>query len=212
VARRRRPDGITSRQQQVLTLVARGQTNKEIAYELAITERGVAAHVSRLLRTYAAPNRAGLVAAALSATYTRDALQRQISRPGFQGLDLPAFDDSHFLVTLTLGRDHVIAYQNNATRTLLAGVSADSMIRRPGRERFPHQTAERMRQLADDAFSRKTIVVVDNAPVYWQNDDGTWDGAFFDWVLQPLFSTGETIEGMLWIGAAAAVAAATNSE
>jgi DNA-binding CsgD family transcriptional regulator len=212
VARHRRPDGLTSRQEHVLTLVARGQTNKEIAHELAITERGVAAHISRLLRTYDAPNRAGLVATALSVSYTRESLNRQISRPNVQALDLPAFDDSHFLVTVTFGRDQVIAYQNNATRNLLPSVSSASMVNRPGRERFPRDTGQSMRHYADEAFTRKTTVVVDNASLRWQNDDGTWRGGVFDWVLQPLFGLGDKIEGILWIGAAAALTASTNSE
>jgi hypothetical protein len=152
------------------------------------------------------------VATALSVTYTRESLNRQSSRPNIQALDLPAFDDSHFLVTVTFGRDQVIAYQNNATRKLLPNVISASMMNRPGRERFPHETAARMRQYADDAFTRRTSVVIDNASLRWQNDDGTWAGGVFDWVLQPLFGLGNTIEGILWIGVAAALTPSTNSE
>jgi DNA-binding CsgD family transcriptional regulator len=212
VARRRRPDGITSRQQQVLTLVARGQTNKEIAHELAITERGVAAHISRLLRTYNAPNRAGLVATTLSASYAREALHRQPSRPNAQGLGLPAFDDSRFLVTVTFGRDQVISYQNRATRKILVGLNSASMMNRPARDRFTHETAAQIQQQADDAFTRKATVIVDHAPIHWQKDDGTWSGAVLDLVLQPLFGSRDTIAGILWIGTAVAIEAGANGD
>ena len=57
---------LTSRQQQVLRLVARGRSNREIAGELGITEQGVKSHVSRLLLRHGVPNRTALVAATQS--------------------------------------------------------------------------------------------------------------------------------------------------
>jgi DNA-binding CsgD family transcriptional regulator len=53
---------LTGRQRQVLTLVARGRSNREIAGELGITEQGVKSHVSRLLSRHGVPNRTALVA------------------------------------------------------------------------------------------------------------------------------------------------------
>ena len=57
---------LTGRQRQVLTLVARGRSNREIADELGITEQGVKSHVSRLLLRHGVPNRTALVAATQS--------------------------------------------------------------------------------------------------------------------------------------------------
>ena len=57
---------LTGRQRQVLTLIARGQSNREIAGELGITEQGVKSHVSRLLVRHGVPNRTALVAATRS--------------------------------------------------------------------------------------------------------------------------------------------------
>ena len=57
---------ITGRQRQVLTRIARGQSNREIAGELGITEQGVKSHVSRLLMRHGVPNRTALVAATRS--------------------------------------------------------------------------------------------------------------------------------------------------
>jgi DNA-binding NarL/FixJ family response regulator len=47
---------------EVLELVARGKTNKEIAAVLGRSEGTVEVHVTNLLRKYGASNRAGLVA------------------------------------------------------------------------------------------------------------------------------------------------------
>ncbi len=53
------------RQQEVLDLLARGMTNKEIAARLGISERGVKHHVSRLFVLYAVASRAELIAITL---------------------------------------------------------------------------------------------------------------------------------------------------
>ncbi len=51
----------TPRQQEVLDLLLRGATNKQIAGRLGITERGVKYHVSLLLTYYAVGSRAELI-------------------------------------------------------------------------------------------------------------------------------------------------------
>jgi len=103
-------------------------------------------------------------------------------------------------VTVTSGPDHVIVYQNETTRQLVSGVSAASMMDRPGRERFPHETAALIRARADEAFTRKTTVIADGMLLSWENDDGSWSSATLDWVMQPLFGVGRKVEGILWIG------------
>ncbi|HME31912.1 MAG TPA: response regulator transcription factor [Terriglobales bacterium] len=57
------PEGgqmLSHRQRQVLGLLAVGNSNKEIARELGLTERTVKAHVAGLLRKIGAPNRIAL--------------------------------------------------------------------------------------------------------------------------------------------------------
>jgi hypothetical protein len=187
-----------------LALIARGLTNKEIAHELRITERGVAAHVSRLLLRFAVPNRAGLVAATFAESSLTDAMmtteRSRPPRPRVEGMDLGAFDDSKFLVTITVGTNQVIAYQNKATLRLISGIAPEAMMFQAGRDRFPDVTAARVRDLADAAFIRGATLVAEGVPVRWQNDDGSWDGRVFDWVLQPLLGDHGTVEGILWIG------------
>jgi len=53
-------DMISNRQRQVLSLLAAGRSNREIATELSLAERTVKAHVAELLRKIGAPNRIAL--------------------------------------------------------------------------------------------------------------------------------------------------------
>src|SRR5947208_1596776 len=52
---------LTERQRQVLALLDRGLSNKQIAAELGLREQSVKAHVSRLLDRYGAESRLALV-------------------------------------------------------------------------------------------------------------------------------------------------------
>ncbi|MGH2378607.1 MAG: response regulator transcription factor [Candidatus Limnocylindria bacterium] len=56
---------MTARQLEVLELVARGRSNREIASLLNVSENGVKAHIARLLVKFGVPNRAALVRVAL---------------------------------------------------------------------------------------------------------------------------------------------------
>jgi DNA-binding NarL/FixJ family response regulator len=64
-------DPLTPREREVLLLVARGQSNKQIAAGLGITERTVKFHVSRILSKLSAANRAEAVQKALLAGLIR---------------------------------------------------------------------------------------------------------------------------------------------
>jgi DNA-binding CsgD family transcriptional regulator len=58
---------LTTRQLEVLELVASGRSNREIASLLRVSENGVKAHIARLLEKFGVPNRAALVRVALPA-------------------------------------------------------------------------------------------------------------------------------------------------
>jgi DNA-binding NarL/FixJ family response regulator len=59
-------ESMTTRELEVLQLVARGLTNKEIAAQLVVTERTVKFHVSSILRKLAAGNRTEAVRSAIN--------------------------------------------------------------------------------------------------------------------------------------------------
>jgi DNA-binding NarL/FixJ family response regulator len=57
----------TRRQREVLTLLCQGDSNKEIAAKLRVSESDVKYHVSRLLRAYEVDNRVELVLKVIAA-------------------------------------------------------------------------------------------------------------------------------------------------
>ena len=60
----KRSSGLSARERQVLKLVARGRSNKQIAGELMITERTVKFHMTSILNKLGADNRAQAIAIA----------------------------------------------------------------------------------------------------------------------------------------------------
>lgn len=51
------PEGLTKRQNEVLHLLAQGKSNKQIAYEIGVSEATVKLHINALLRVLGATNR-----------------------------------------------------------------------------------------------------------------------------------------------------------
>jgi DNA-binding CsgD family transcriptional regulator len=61
-AQRHRPHGLTSREAEVLALVAKGKSNRDVAVELVISERTVARHVSNIFAKLNVTSRTAAVA------------------------------------------------------------------------------------------------------------------------------------------------------
>lgn len=64
-------DGVTEREREVLTLIARGRSNSEIADHLYLSQATVKTHITQLLRKLDARDRAQLVIAAYEARLVR---------------------------------------------------------------------------------------------------------------------------------------------
>jgi DNA-binding CsgD family transcriptional regulator len=197
------PRSVTARQRQVVGLVARGLTTKEIAHELQITERGVSAHISRLLTKFNVSNRAGLVAHTISVVLS--GAVTLTSRPGDAGIgpaafstELDGFKASKFLVTLTLGRDPVLAFMNEAAARV-AGVDPMSIVGMRVRDRFTDPSIEAWLATSDQTLRRGVPVAIENVTARWTRDDGTWRAAAFDCVLQPVRDATGGVSGVLSI-------------
>jgi len=78
---RLRQAGVTAREAEVLSLVARGLSNRRIAEELYLSPRTVQSHVSSLLAKLGVENRAGLVAAGLALAEEREGPDRRGRAP-----------------------------------------------------------------------------------------------------------------------------------
>jgi DNA-binding CsgD family transcriptional regulator len=194
---------VTARQREVIGLIARGFTNKEIAHDLGITERGAAAHVSRLLQRFAVPNRAGLTARALSQAVgdsvepltvprSRQKLTAAMER------ELEPYRTSLFGVAVTEGRDNLVVFANAVCRKQM-GVGPEVRGTPIFTARRASPTTERFRQASREAFETKRAKTIEGRGTKWLRDDGTWTTDTVSCVLQPIHTATAGIFGLLWI-------------
>ncbi|MEA2663008.1 MAG: Bacterial regulatory protein luxR family [Chloroflexota bacterium] len=193
---------LTDRQQQVFRQVARGLTNKEIAFALGITERGVAAQVSRLLAKFIVPNRAALIARVMSNALERDA---RLPDPAADPLQLTpemaracaAYQHSAFMVALTLGPDNLIAFVNDACKRRM-GIGVESPDSATFEARRDNPASGVFVDGSKDAFRTGLPQSVEFAATRWLRDDGTWGSGALSCVLQPVGQP-RAVSGVLWI-------------
>jgi DNA-binding CsgD family transcriptional regulator len=178
-----RSAALTPRQQQVVTFVASGATNKEIAHELGITERGVAAHISRLMLKFAASSRAGLVG------------QLGGAAPTLAAREYEQYEHSPYIVAVLLGPDHVLAYVNKRFEQV-AGRSARDVLGRTTREAFPEITSEAM-AMADAVYTTGEARTRGPMTARWQEANGMWHDGAFNVVQQPLRDASGRVVGIL---------------
>jgi DNA-binding CsgD family transcriptional regulator len=180
---------ITARQREVLGLIALGLTNKEMAHSLGITERGAAAHVSRLLARFSVPNRAGLISRTLS---------EALSLPVLLERELEAYSSSTFMIGLTIGPDNVLVYANAAGEKMYGiGRESGTGSRFTTRRESPGTNA--FREGARRAYRTGRATTVEQQQARWLRDDGTWSTGHFSCVLQPVREAIGSVFGVLWI-------------
>ena len=124
---------LTDRQALVLDLVAAGKENKEIAFELCVSEQAVKDHVSRLLDLLSVSNRAGLggKAATMRFVGTFD-----IDPHWLQFL----FQHAPMHVAVVSGPEHRFIAVNNAFRMASGGREIVGLTHR---EAFPERESSR---------------------------------------------------------------------
>jgi DNA-binding CsgD family transcriptional regulator len=192
----------TARQQQCLALIASGLTNKEIAHQLSITERGVAALVSRLLMRFEVSNRAGLVARVM-AERLAEQIKSEAPKPSDAWTsfmptlerDLEAYRRSPFFVMVTLGREQRMVFLSDVSRNLTAGAPYLAPVRDPDED----ATAAWWRQRSDETFTSGVAAAFESMPLRWLRADGTWRSSSFSCLAQPLRDSDNRVQGILWI-------------
>jgi DNA-binding CsgD family transcriptional regulator len=195
---------ITARQREVLGLIALGLTNKEMAHSLGISERGAAAHVSRLLAHFSVPNRAGLIARTFSnavASRTSGAVSDKsdtVPLPPEIVLELEAYRRSTFQIGLTVGPENVLVYVNEAGKKLF-GIDPEtaSGARYATRRASPGTNA--FREGSARVLKTGKATTIEQQQARWLRDDGTWSSGRFSCVLQPLREATGRVFGLLWI-------------
>jgi PAS domain-containing protein len=151
-----------------LVLVGRGLTNKEIAPELHITERGVAAAVSRLLVKFNASNRASLLVMSLKPSLPQAVL----------GFDYHQFDDSPYIVSVWYGPDLVLVYVNKRF-TEVSGRTAEDLLGRTVGDVFPQRTADSIARV-QAVYATGEPGAVSLVATRWMETQGTWREGSFD--------------------------------
>jgi PAS domain-containing protein len=171
----------------VLELVAQGRRSREVASTLAISERAVTAHITRLMAHFGVSSRAGLIAAALAvAPQLHDG-----------GNEFAAYEDAPFLVAVTRGTRHVFTFVNRMWERVMHVPRANA-LGRTVREVFPDasRATYRARQRAL-ASGRPTT---GNAWHFaWTAADGAAHETDFRYLYQPLYDRLGRIEGVLLI-------------
>lgn len=202
---------LTAKQAQVVDMVARGYTNKEIAARQRVTQRAVTAQLTRLMRKFDVPNRAGLIAAVMSAAGVGLPRGAMVPAGGLAAqLQLTAgdpaamYENAPFMVAVTLGRDHVYSFVNRLAAQV-AGREAASLVGKSVREAYP-DVDPRFAAALDQVYASGVPWSAGDAHVKWTHLDGTSREGKANLMFQPLRDAKGRVVGLLHIGAEAAEA------
>lgn len=180
---------VTPRQAAILALVARGQSTKEIAATIGVTERAVTAQITRLMQRFGAPNRAGLIARVMSSS--------AIVFPSTAFAE--AYDDAPFMVAVTRGPTHRYIFVNRVAAEV-AGRAAETLVGKTVREAYPDIDA-RFTGALDEVYRTGVPWSAERADVVWTHPDGSRRGGRLNLMFQPLRDPAGAIVGLLHIGA-----------
>ena len=199
---------LTEKQAEVIRMVARGYTNKEIAARQRVTLRAITGQLTRLMRKFDVPNRAGLIAAVMSAAGmglpaggsapTNDVGAQLQIVPG----DLEAvYANAPFMVAVTLGPRHVYSFVNRLAAQV-AGRPAESLVGKSVREAYPDLDV-RFASALDQVYSSGVPWAAGDAIVNWTHLNGTSREGKANLMFQPLRDAQGRVVGLLHIGAEA---------
>ncbi len=202
---------LTAKQAEVVALVACGYTNKEIAARKRVTQRAITAQLSRLMRKFDVPNRAGLIAAVMSAAGMGLPAGTTAPVSGIGGQlrivpgDLAAiYENAPFMVAVTHGPRHVYSFVNRLAAQV-AGRPAESLVGRSVCEVYP-DLDPRFEAAVDEVYATGKPWAAGGAVVRWTHLDGTSREGKANLMFQPLRDAEGRVVGLLHIGAEAAEA------
>jgi DNA-binding CsgD family transcriptional regulator len=202
---------LTTKQAEIVGMVARGYTNKEIAARQRVTPRAITAQLSRLMRKFDVPNRAGLIAAVMSAAGVGLPAGSTLPASRLAGqLNLGAGDlsavyaNAPFMVAVTMGPEHRYSFVNRLAAQV-AGRPADSLVGRSVREAYPDMDP-RFTSALDQVYASGNAWSAADAVVKWTHLDGSSRDGRVNLMFQPLRDAEGRVVGLLHIGAEAAEA------
>jgi len=200
---------LTAKQAETVDMVARGYTSKEIAARQRVTHRAITAQLSRLMRKFDVPNRAGLIAAVMSAAGV--GLPTGATKPAgglvaqlhiVAGDPAAVYENAPFMVAVTVGPDHVYSFVNRLAAQV-AGRAADSLVGKSVREAYP-DIEPRFTSALDQVYASGIPWSAGDTVVRWTHLDGTSREGKANLMFQPLRDAEGRVVGLLHIGAEAA--------
>jgi DNA-binding CsgD family transcriptional regulator len=200
---------LTAKQAEIVDMVARGYTNKEIAARQNVTLRAITAQLTRLMRRFDVPNRAGLIAAVMSAAGVGLPTDSPLPAGGLgaqlhiaPGDPAAVYANAPFMVAVTLGPDHVYTFVNRLAAQV-AGRTAVSLVGKRVREVYPDMDPLFAAAL-DQVYATGIPWSAGDAFVTWTHLDGTSREGKANLMFQPLRDAEGRVVGLLHIGAEAA--------
>ena len=199
---------LTRKQAEVVDMVARGYTNKEIAAQKRVTQRAITAQLSRLMRKFDVSNRAGLIAAVMSAAGL--GLPAGATAPPGIGAQLhivpgdlaSVYENAPFMVAVTLGPRHVYSFVNRLAAQV-AGRPPESLVGRSVHEVYP-ELDPKFESALDQVYATGRPWSAGDADVRWVHVDGSTREGKANLMFQPLRDAEGRVVGLLHIGAEAA--------
>lgn len=199
---------LTAKQAEVVGMVALGYTNKEIAARQRVTLRAVTAQLTRLMRKFNVPNRAGLIAAVMSAAGVGLPTGAALPTSGLMaqlqlapGDPSAVYQNAPFMVAVTIGPDHVYTFVNRLAAQV-AGRPAESLVGKGVREAYP-DVDPRFKSALDQVYASGIPWSAGDAVVKWTHLDGTTREGKANLMFQPLRDAEGRVVGLLHIGAEA---------
>jgi DNA-binding CsgD family transcriptional regulator len=209
MAKARGQGSLTARHLAIIGLVARGQTNKAIAAELGVTERAIEAALSRIYEALDVPNRAALIARAMSEAGFGLPMASRLSPPSRVGAvgtpasledEARAYELAPFVIAVTKGTDHRYSFINRLAREV-TGTSDDRVVGRTMKEVFPDLDHQFRTELDSCYQTGRPWSPGAPVPIRSTGDDGSSREILLNLMFQPLRDGTGSVVGLLHVGA-----------